>query len=299
MSEALLHGIVGYLITPLDTSGRVDTKQLSQLTEAMIASGIPSVSPVGSTGILPLLTDEERDMVVDTVCRQVSGRVPVLVGTSSMTTGNAIRHARYAERAGASALLISPLAYWKLTEQEIFDHYDAVASAVSLPIMAYNNPSSGTDMSADLLLRLAEIPNVTMVKESTGDLARIQHLLLHGEGRLQVFIGKNTLSFAAFALGCHGWCSAAAQIAPRQLLAMHRALVVDADLREARRMFRELFPLLEALVRSGLARTIPAALELLGQAPGPLRLPLQPIGEAARAGLAAAMRNLGLLDAPA
>lgn len=295
MSGDLMDGIVGYLITPLDASGRVDTASLSRLTESMVTSGIPAVSPLGSTGILPLLSDEERDTVVDAVCRQVSGRVPVLVGTSSMTTGNAVRHARYAEKVGASAILVAPLAYWKLTEQEVFDHYAAIADSVSLPIMAYNNPSSGTDMSADFLLRLAEIPNVTMVKESTGDIARIQHLLLHGEGRLRVFIGKNTLSFAAFALGCHGWCSAAAQIAPRQLLALHRSLAADADLGEGRRMFRELFPLLEALVGSGLARTVPAALQLLGTDPGPLRRPLQPLGGAARDRLAAAMRRLGLL----
>ncbi len=260
----------------------------------MVQSGIHSVSPLGSTGILPLLGDEERDLVVDTVCRQVGARVPVLVGTSSMTTEGAIRHARYAEKAGAAALLIAPLAYWKLTEREVFDHYDSIAKAVSIPIMAYNNPSSGTDMSADFLLKLSQIPNVTMVKESTGDITRIQHLLLHGEDRLRVFVGKNTLSFAAFALGCHGWCSAAAQVAPRHLLDMHQALTGDCDMAEARRMFRELFPLLESLVRWGLARTIPAALDLQGQASGPLRRPLQPIGDSERAALSAAMQKLGI-----
>ena len=94
MSYANLHGIIGYLITPLTDAGAVDTGRLAALTDDLVASGVHAVSPLGSTGILPLLGDAERDIVVDTVCRQVGGRVPVLVGTSAMTTEGAVRHAR-------------------------------------------------------------------------------------------------------------------------------------------------------------------------------------------------------------
>jgi len=293
MKAEQLRGIIGYLITPLTSDDRVDVARLERLTKKMIADGVHAISPLGSAGLLPYLDAADRERVLETVCRQAKDRVPVLVGISSLTTRDAVFNAKAAAAAGASALLLAPTAYWKLTEREIVGHYTKVAEATALPIMVYNNPASGTDMAPDLILRLAEIPNITMVKESTGDLSRIQHLLTHNKGQLRVYVGKNTLSFPALALGCHGWCSAAAHIIPKEIIELYELCQTESDLKAAQSLFARISPLLHALVSGGLPRSVAAALEILGEDPIFLRAPMLPLPDSGRKELHVLLRELG------
>src|SRR5690606_32974142 len=157
------------------------------------------IAPLGSTGVLPYLSDEEQEAVAEAAIQQVAGRLPTLLGVSNLATERTVYHARSAEAAGATALMILTMRYWQLSDEEIFRHYDKVAAAVSIPIMAYNNPAtSGIDMSPALLKRLLQIPNVTMIKESTGDIQRM-HLLRKALGEEVAFYnGSNPLALAAF-----------------------------------------------------------------------------------------------------
>lgn len=273
-------GIIAYPITPFTSDNAVDLPTYRHLVERLVASGTHGVAPLGSTGVLPYLTDEERDAITEATLQQVAGRVPVLVGVSHLTTAGVVRHARFAEQAGAAAVMVIPMSYWKLTDDEIFRHFDRVASALSVPIMAYNNPATGgLDMSPALLKRLLEIPNVTMIKESTGDVQRMQALRqLLGED-VAFYNGSNPLALAAFAAGATGWCTAASNLIPELNTGLYEA-VQRQDLAEARQLFYQQFQLLQFIVAKGLPRAIKAGFELLGQEAGELRAPLQPLAEA-------------------
>ncbi|TVT41586.1 dihydrodipicolinate synthase family protein [Hymenobacter setariae] len=270
-------GIIAYPITPFTTDNAVDLPTYRHLVERLVASSSHGIAPLGSTGVLPYLTDDERDAVTEATLQQVAGRVPVLAGVSHLTTAGVVRHARFAEQAGAAAVMVIPMSYWKLTDDEIFRHYDRVASAISVPIMAYNNPATGgLDMSPALLKRLLEIPNVTMIKESTGDVQRMQALRqLLGED-VAFYNGSNPLALAAFAAGATGWCTAAPNLIPELNLGLYEA-VQRQDLAEARQLFYQQFELLQFIVAKGLPRAIQAGLQLQGQAAGELRAPLEPL----------------------
>ncbi|HTN83643.1 MAG TPA: dihydrodipicolinate synthase family protein [Sorangium sp.] len=272
-----LHGIVAYPITPFTEAGRVDEQLLGRIVDGMLAAGVHAIAPLGSTGVLPYLSDEEREAVTDTVVKRVAGRVPTLVGVSSLTTERTVHHARYAERAGAAAVMILPMSYWKLSDREIVAHFEAVAKAISIPIAVYNNPATGgLDLSPDTIARLLRIPNVTMVKESTGDVNRMHRLVQLCGDQVAFYNGSNPLALAAFVAGARGWCTAAPHVIPRLNVELYDA-VTRGDLDAARRSFYRQLPFLQFIVAHGLPRAISAALELMGTRVGPLRAPLQPL----------------------
>lgn len=275
-----LRGIISYPITPFTEAGRVDEQLLGRIVDDMLAAGVHAIAPLGSTGVLPYLSDEEREAVTDIVVRRVAGRVPTLVGVSSLTTERTVHHARYAERAGAAAVIILPMSYWKLSDKEIVAHFEAVAKAISIPIAVYNNPATGgLDLSPDVIARLLQIPNVTMVKESTGDVNRMHRLVQLCGDQVAFYNGSNPLALAAFVAGARGWCTAAPHIIPRLTVELYDA-VTRGDLDAARRSFYRQLPFLQFIVAHGLPRAITAALELMGTRVGPLRAPLQPLDKA-------------------
>ncbi|MEI9938475.1 MAG: dihydrodipicolinate synthase family protein [Pseudomonadota bacterium] len=274
MSETL-QGIISYPITPFTEAGRVDEKLLGEIVDKMVEAGVHALAPLGSTGVLPYLNDQERETVSGVVIERVKRRVPTLVGVSSLTTERTIYHARYVEKLGASAVMIIPMSYWKLTEKELVAHFDSVAKAISIPIAVYNNPATGgLDLSPELIARLLQIPNVTMVKESTGDVNRMHRLVQLCGDSVAFYNGSNPLALAAFVAGASGWCTAAPHVIPKLNLELYGA-VVQGDLPLARRVFYRQLPFLQFIVAHGLPRTISAALELMGTSVGPLRAPLQ------------------------
>ncbi|WP_437779347.1 dihydrodipicolinate synthase family protein [Sorangium sp. So ce1097] len=272
-----LHGIVAYPITPFTEAGRVDEQLLGRIVDDMLAAGVHAIAPLGSTGVLPYLSDQEREAVTDVVVKRVAGRVPTLVGVSSLTTERTVHHAKHAERAGATAVMIIPMSYWKLSDREIVAHFDAVARAISIPIAVYNNPATGgLDLSPDAIARLLRIPNVTMVKESTGDVNRMHRLVQLCGDQVAFYNGSNPLALAALVAGARGWCTAAPHVIPRLTVELYEA-VTRGDLDAARRSFYRQLPFLQFIVAHGLPRAISAALELMGTRVGPLRAPLQPL----------------------
>ena len=135
MSQAqapTFHGIIAYPVTPFtgDAAGAIDTTRLAALVERLVSSGVHAIAPLGSTGELAYLEEPEFDTVVDTTLATVAGRVPVIVGVSDVTTAKTIRRAQYAQQAGADAVMILPVSYWKLTEREIFQHYRSISDAI-------------------------------------------------------------------------------------------------------------------------------------------------------------------------
>lgn len=272
-----LRGIIAYPITPFDAEEKVDIDLFKKLTDRLVTSGSHAVAPLGSTGVLPYLNDEEKEAVVEATIAVVAGRIPVVAGVSNLTTERTIYHARFAETAGATAVMIIPMSYWKLTDDEIFAHYRKVAEAISIPIMAYNNPATGgIDMSPALLKRLLEIPNVTMIKESTGDVQRMHYLRRVLGEEVAFFNGSNPLALAAFSAGAVGWCTAAPNLIPELNHRLYDAILAN-DLAGARETFIGQSELLTFITANGLPRTIAAGLQIQGIESGSLRSPLAPL----------------------
>ena len=292
MSE-LFKGIIAYPVTPFTPDGGIDVAMLARLVNRLVDSDVHAIAPLGSTGESAYLSDEEWDLVATTSVATVARRVPTVVGISELTTQGAIRRARFAERIGADAVMVLPVSYWKLNEAEIVAHYAAIGAAVSIPIMLYNNPAtSGIDMSPELIARICrEVPAVTMVKESTGDLQRMHRLRQLTGGTVPFYNGSNPLAFAALNAGAAGWCTAAPNLNAALPLALYHE-IQTGDIAAARATFERQLPLLQFIVRVGLPTSVKAGLRMLDIDAGTPRLPLQPLGEAAGAELAAILRTL-------
>ncbi len=282
-----IHGIIAYPITPFtaDTAG-IDTERLASLVDRLVSSGVHAIAPLGSTGELAYLDEPEFDTVVDTTITAVNGRVPVIVGVSDLTTANTIRRAQYAQQAGADAVMILPVSYWKLTDREIAQHYRSIGESIDIPIMAYNNPAtSGVDMSPELLVTMFDnIGNVTMVKESTGDLSRMRRIAELSDGQLPFYNGSNPLVLDALKVGASGWCTAAPNLRPQPCIDLYNAVRAD-DLEKAQILYDDLKPLLQFIVAGGLPTTVKAGLDLLGFPAGDPRAPLLALDEQGRAQL--------------
>ena len=288
----ILEGIIAYPITPFDEKEQVNIPLFRLLTERLVQSGAHGIAPLGSTGVLPYLNDEEKEAVVEATLQQVNGRIPVLVGVSNLTTERTIYHARFAEQAGADAVMILPMSYWKLSDDEIFHHYDCVARSISIPIMAYNNPATGgIDMSPQLLKRLLEIPNVTMIKESTGDIQRMHYLRKTLGEEVAFYNGSNPLALAAFSAGAKGWCTAAPNLIPSLNTALYEA-VQQNNMDQARAIFYTQSELLAFMVAKGLPRVIKAGLEIQGIESGFLRSPLQTLSQVDHLQLTSILQSL-------
>ncbi|AZG10987.1 dihydrodipicolinate synthase family protein [Pigmentiphaga sp. H8] len=289
-----MKGIIAYLLTPCDSEGRVDHAVLASHVERLIEEGVHGLAPLGSTGCLPYLTDEEREGVIRTVVRAAAGRVPVVAGVSSLTTASTVRHARYAEQAGASAIQVLPSTYWKLTEDEIFAYYRAVCEAVSLPVMAYNNPfTTGMDMPVGFIRRLADLPNITMIKEASPDETKIARIHEACGDRLSIYVGLNSMALRGFNDGAVGWCTCAPNLCAPFMLNFYRC-VADGDRAGAESWFARQSELLDFLMAHGLPRVVVAGLQLLGVPGGYLRAPLAQLGPEPQRELLSIMMKMGI-----
>lgn len=275
--EQLIHGIIAYPITPFGEVG-VDVDRLAGLVDTMVDAGVHAIAPLGSTGESAYLSFDEWKTVVDATVAAVAGRVPVVVGSSDLTTAGTVARAEYAQQAGATAVMVIPVSYWALNEREIVQHYTSVSDAISIPIMAYNNPAtSGIDMSPTLLNHMFEsIANVKMVKESTGDIQRMLDLRRLSSGELPFYNGSNPLVLKALLAGASGWCTAAPCLRPAPVIALYEA-VAGGDTERATEIYEELLPLLSFIVSKGLPTAVKSGLDILGEPAGVPRLPLLPL----------------------
>ncbi|WP_052071792.1 dihydrodipicolinate synthase family protein [Sphingopyxis sp. MWB1] len=291
-----LTGIIAYPITPFTPDQRgIDEDALARVTERLLAASPAAIAFLGSTGESAYLSDAEWRQVAQRGVEIVDGRVPVILGISELTTRAAIDKARHAKAMGVDMLMIIPISYWKLSDEEIFAHYQAIASATDLPIMVYNNPgTSGVDMSPELLVRLVrELPTIRSIKESSGDLNRMHAIRQLGEGKIPFYNGANHLALEALAAGAAGWCTAAPNLlgdAPARLC----ALMESGELEKARAHFYRLLPVLQFIVRGGLPATVKDGLKLLGVEAGAPRLPLHPLADEAASRLGSYLEGAGI-----
>ena len=276
-------GIIVYPVTPFSAEDNsVDMEALDLVTDHLLNNTLSSaIVFMGSAGESAYLNEDEWKNVAEHSVQHVSKAMPVIIGIGELTTSGAIRKAQYAERIGADALMVIPVSYWKLTDDEVFDYFSAIAEKTNLPIMAYNNPAtSGLDMSPALLLRLVrEIENVTMIKESTGDIQRMHTIYLESDGEVPFYNGCNPLALEAIAAGARGWCTAAPNLIDELPAEIFNAMV-DNKLESARKIFYRTLPLLRFIVSGGLPVTVKAGLIARGLNAGVPREPLKLITDA-------------------
>jgi len=282
------------LVTPFK-NGQIDWPSLEALVEFHLQSGTNGIVPCGTTGESATLSHQEHDDIIKAVIKTVNKRVPVIAGTGSNSTDEAVRLTREAEKSGADgALMISPY-YNRPTQEGIYQHYEKVASEVGIPLIIYNIPGrTGSKIEPETLARLAEIKNVAGVKEATGSVDQAIDVIRLCGDRLALYSGEDSLIFSLMALGGKGVISTVANVAPKET-----AQLADACLKGNWEKGRELQFKLMPLIRSLFIETNPipvkTALSLMGMCSGDLRLPLTPMAEGSLSKLKQSMRDFGLL----
>ncbi|MDC9725759.1 MAG: dihydrodipicolinate synthase family protein [Gammaproteobacteria bacterium] len=278
MTKRTLTGIIAYTVTPFSSHEEVNLEALNILIDDLIDSGADAIAALGSAGECAYLDDDEWALVASHTIEYVNGRVPVIIGISELTTKKAVSRAIFSNGLGADAIMVSPFSYYRLSEDEIYEHYATISQAVSIPIMIYNNPATcGVDMSPEFMLSMVnDIDNATMIKESSGDIQRMRKLQRLSKGSVPFFNGCNYLALDAFNAGAVGWCTAAPCLLgslPKRLLDE----VNNGKAEIAKLLFEQQLPLLEFIVAGGLASTVKAGLEIKGLSVGLARRPLKPL----------------------
>jgi len=286
-------GLSVAMVTPF-TSGDVDYKIFREQIEFQIAAGTKCLVPVGTTGESPTLSHDEQDRVVAFVVETVAGRAKVMPGTGSNSTAEALRLTRFAEKVGADAALQVAPYYNKPTQQGFYEHYKRLAEETGLPQCIYNIPGrTGKNIEPETIIRLAELENITMVKEATGSLDQASQIT--SASNLTVLSGDDSLTLPIMSVGGRGVISVVGNIVPKDMIALAAAMD-RGDLAEALRWHRKLFPLCRDML--GLSTNpipIKAAMKLLGRDPGELRLPMTPLEDAGMARLKKSLADYGLL----
>ncbi|MCZ6624521.1 MAG: 4-hydroxy-tetrahydrodipicolinate synthase [Deltaproteobacteria bacterium] len=290
----MFSGSIVALVTPFK-GGMIDWKSLEGLVEFHIKNGTHGIVPCGTTGESATLNHKEHHEVILAVIKAVKKRVPVIAGTGSNSTEEAISLTRGAEEAGADgALLISPY-YNRPTQEGIYQHYKKVASAVDIPLIIYNIPSrTGSKIEPETLARLSEIKNISGVKEATGSVDQAIDVLRLCGDRLALYSGEDSLTFSLMALGGKGVISTVTNVAPKEMSELTQACL-DGNWEKGRDLQMKLIPLIRSLFIETNPIPVKTALSLMGKCRGELRLPLTPMGEGNLKKLKQTMIDFGLI----
>ena len=282
------------LVTPFK-NGQVDWPSLDALVEFHMQNGTHGIVPCGTTGESATLSHQEHDEVIRSVIKSVNKRVPVIAGTGSNSTDEAVRLTREAEKSGADgALMISPY-YNRPTQEGIYQHYKKVASEVGIPIIIYNIPGrTGSKIEPETLARLAEIKNIAGVKEATGSVDQAIDVIRLCGDRLAVYSGEDSLIYSLMALGGKGVISTVANVAPKQTAQLTEACL-KSNWEKGREIQFKLIPLIRSLFIETNPIPVKTALALMGKCSGDLRLPMTPMAEGNVKKLRQTMVEFGLL----
>ena len=290
----MLRGCGTALVTPFRPDGSVDLEALRQLVEWQIEEGIDFLVPCGSTGEAVTLSPAERELVVGTVVETVAGRVPVMAGATHNDARQAAGEARRMSRLGVTWLLSATPYYNKPTPEGLYRHFIAVAEAASVPVCLYNVPGrTSVNMKPETVLRLASHPNIVGIKESSGDLAQVQHLLLGRPEGFAVLSGEDWMTLAIIAAGGDGLVSVASNEIPKLMSQLVRRSL-RGHVEDAREILYRVLPLLEANFIETNPAPVKAALAAMGRIQNQLRLPLVPLSDSRRPPLLAALREAGV-----
>jgi 4-hydroxy-tetrahydrodipicolinate synthase len=286
---AMFSGSIVALVTPFK-DGKVDFAKLEELVAYHIRTGTNGIVPCGTTGESATLSHEEHEEVIARVVRTADGKIPVIAGTGSNSTSEAIRLTRFAQEAGADgALLITPY-YNRPTQEGLYRHFAKVAAETELPLVLYNVPSrTGVNMLPETVIRLGEIKNVVGVKEASGSVDQAVEIIRGAD--LDVLSGDDSLTLPLMSVGAAGVISVSANIVPEMMVDLVD-LAAAGDLRGARELHLKLFPLFKALFLETNPIPVKTAMAIEGTLNGELRLPMCEMTAPNREKLANVLREL-------
>jgi 4-hydroxy-tetrahydrodipicolinate synthase len=270
----MFKGSMVAIVTPFDAQGRVDEEKYRELIEFQIANGTDVIVPCGTTGESATLDYREHDRVIQICIEQVAKRIPVIAGTGSNATAEAIELSAHAKKMGADGVLLVSPYYNKPSQEGLYQHYKAVAEAVALPQVLYNVPGrTGMNMEAKTTIRLAEFKNIVAIKEASGSVTQASEIIAAAGDKIDVISGDDFLTLPLMACGAKGVISVTANIAPKPVKAMVVA-VQNGNWEEAKRLHLELLDLHQAMFIESNPVPAKTSLALMGRIEPQVRLPL-------------------------
>jgi 4-hydroxy-tetrahydrodipicolinate synthase len=286
----MFSGAIVAIVTPFSNS-KVDEKAFRNLINFLIDSGISGIVPCGTTGESATLTHQEHERVIDITVEEVSGRVPVIAGTGSNSTDEAIRLTKHAKVAGAdAALLITPY-YNKPTQKGLYEHYKAVASACDIPLVLYNVPGrTGVNMGAETVIELSKIDTIVGVKEASGDLVKCSQIARDTPEDFCLLSGEDALNLPILCVGGSGAISVTANILPGKLSDMITAWT-RGDTKTARAIHLEMLDINNVMFIETNPIPVKTALAMMGKIREEFKLPLCPMMEGNRKKLAEVLKR--------
>ncbi len=270
----MFQGSMVAIITPFDSEGRFDEESYRQLIEFQLENGTDVIVPCGTTGESATLDYEEHDQVIRACIEQVNKRVPVLAGTGSNATAEAIAISRHAKEMGADGVLLVAPYYNKPSQEGLYQNFKAIAEQVAIPQVLYNVPGrTGLNMTADTTVRLAEIDNIVAIKEASGDITQASEIIARAGDKIDVLSGDDFLTLPLMACGAKGIISVTANIMPAQVKAMVTA-ITQGRWDDARQLHLELLDVHQAMFIESNPVPVKTAAALMGKCRTDVRLPL-------------------------
>jgi 4-hydroxy-tetrahydrodipicolinate synthase len=283
------HGVFPYLVSPIDDAGRVKSDVLARLVDDLIQAGVHGLTPLGSTGEFAYLNNEQRAEIVRTTVAAASGRVPVVAGVASTATADAVAQARRYQKLGAAGILAILESYFPLADAQVETYFRGIADAVDVPVVLYANPQfQRSDLSLDVIARLAEHPRIRTIKDASTNTGRLLSIM-NRCASLKVFSASAHIPAAVMLIGGVGWMAGPACVIPRQSVRLYQ-LCRAGQWAEAMTLQRELWRINEIFARFNLAACIKTALALQGYDVGDPVAPQRPLNAEERKVVAAALK---------
>jgi 4-hydroxy-tetrahydrodipicolinate synthase len=291
-----IRGIIPPVATPMQANEDLDLPRLKWFLDHLIAEGVHGVFVLGTNSEFYALDEREKQEVIATAVAHVRGRVPVFAGTGAETTREAVRLTRMAEKEGVQSVSVITPYFISPSQQEIFDHYRRIAESTSLPVVLYNNPGTcgGVKIDVETVARLAEVPNILGIKDSSGDLQNTNELIRAVPDRFSVLMGRDTLIYPALLFGARGAVPATGNIVPRLLVEIYESFQ-RGDQAAAKAAQLRLNPIRMCLTLGTAPGGVKAALALLGMSIGPSRSPVAPLSPDKQQKMRAALEAAGFL----
>lgn len=291
-----IQGIIPPVATPLQANEDLDLPRLRWYIDRLINEGVTGIFVLGTNSEFYAFDEAEKQAIIATAVEHVNKRVPVYAGTGAETTREVIRLTKMAEREGADGVSIITPYFIIPTQQEIYDHYRRIAEATALPVILYNNPATcgGVKIDPETVARLAELPTITAIKDSSGDLQNTIECIRLVPKTFSVLMGRDTMIFSALQMGAQGAVPATGNIAPA-LLAEIYTTFVRGDLAASQAAQARLHPLRMALTLCTAPGGVKAALDMLGLSIGPCRSPVSGLAADKKPKMLAALQAAGLL----
>lgn len=290
-----LKGIYTALVTPFK-DGKLDEKAFRDLIEFQLKGGINGVVPCGTTGEAPTLSYEEHEKVIELAIKYVHGKVPVIAGTGSNSTQEAIELTEGAKKLGADFCLLTTPYYNKPNQEGLYQHFKAIADGVNIPLILYNIPGrTGINMTPETTFRLSKIKNIVGIKEAAGSLAQVSDIYRLTKGTFAILSGDDNLFLPMMSVGAVGVISVLSNIMPKEMQSLYRAFLIEKNIRKAMNIHTRLMPLFQGIFIETNPIPIKEAMAYMGMLKKEFRLPLCPLSDANSAFIKGLLGEYGLL----